>query len=98
VSHPDFGSGGASDTHDIAVVLLEDAPAGITSARLPMAGLLDQLKASHQLRTQIFTVVGYGTAREDKTGGPHGFLDSEGVRMYALQSALNLEKPGCCCR
>jgi secreted trypsin-like serine protease len=92
VSHPDFGTGGASDTHDIAVVLLEDAPAGITPARLPTAGLLDQLRASHQLRTQTFTVVGYGTAREDKTGGPHGFLDSDGVRMYALQSALNLEK------
>ena len=92
VSHPDFGTGGASDTHDIAVVLLEDAPAGITPAQLPTAGLLDQLKATRQLRTQTFTAVGYGTVREDKTGGPHGFLDSDGVRMYALQSALNLEK------
>jgi secreted trypsin-like serine protease len=92
VSHPDFGTGGASDTHDIAVVLLEDAPAGITPAQLPTAGLLDQLKATRQLRTQTFTAVGYGTAREDKTGGPHGFLDADGVRMYALQSALNLEK------
>ena len=91
VSHPEFGTGGASDTHDIAVVLLEQAPAGITPAQLPTAGLLDQLKASHQLRTQTFTAVGYGTVREEKTGGPHGFLDSEGVRMYALQSALNLE-------
>jgi hypothetical protein len=92
VSHPDFGTGGASDPHDIAVVLLEDAPAGITPAQLPTAGLLDQLKATRQLRTQTFTAVGYGTAREDKTGGPHGFLDADGVRMYALQSALNLEK------
>lgn len=81
-----------SDTHDIAVVLLDEAPAGITPAQLPTAGLLDQLKASHQLLTQTFTAVGYGTVREDKTGGPHGFLDSDGVRMYALQSALNLEK------
>jgi secreted trypsin-like serine protease len=92
VSHPEFGTGGASDTHDIAVVLLEQAPIGITPAELPTAGLLDQLKASQQLRTQIFTAVGYGTVREDKTGGPHGFLEAEGVRMYALQSALNLEK------
>ena len=92
VSHPEFGTGGASDTHDIAVVLLEHAPAGITPAQLPTAGLLDQLKASHELRAQTFTAVGYGTVRQDKTGGPHGFLDSEGVRMYALQSALNLEK------
>ena len=63
VSHPEFGTGGASDTHDIAVVLLEQAPAGVTPAQLPTAGLLDQLKASHQLRTQTFTAVGYGTAR-----------------------------------
>jgi secreted trypsin-like serine protease len=92
VAHPDFGTGGASDTHDIAVVLLEEAPAGIAPAQLPTAGLLDQLQASHQLLAQTFTAVGYGTVREDKTGGPHGFLDPEGVRMYALQSALNLEK------
>jgi secreted trypsin-like serine protease len=92
VSHPEFGTGGASDTHDIAVVLLAQAPAGIAPAQLPAAGLLDQLKASQQLRTQTFTAVGYGTVREEKTGGPHGFLEAEGVRMYALQSALNLEK------
>jgi hypothetical protein len=92
VSHPEFGSGGASDTHDIAVVLLARAPAGVTPAQLPTAGLLDQLKTSHQLPSQTFTAVGYGTVREDKTGGPHRFLASEGVRRYALQSALNLEK------
>jgi trypsin len=92
VTHPEFGSGGASDTHDIAVVLLAQAPAGITPAQLPTAELLDQLKAGHQLRTQTFTAVGYGTVRQDKTGGPHGFLPSEGVRSYTLQSALNLEK------
>jgi secreted trypsin-like serine protease len=92
VGHPDFGTGGASDTHDIAVVLLDEAAAGITPAELPTAGLLDQLKASHQLRSQTFTAVGDGTVREEKTGGPHGFLESDGARMYALQSALNLEK------
>ena len=91
VSHPEFGSGGASDTHDIAVVLLAQAPAGITPAQLPTAGLLDQLKTSHQLGSQTFTAVGYGTVREDKTGGPHAFF-FDGIRRYALQSALNLEK------
>lgn len=35
VTNPQFGSGGASDTHDIAVVLLAQAPAGITPAQLP---------------------------------------------------------------
>jgi hypothetical protein len=72
-------------------VLLRQAPAGITPARLPTAGLLDQLKAPHQLDEQTFTAVGYGTVREDKTGGPHS-LFFDGVRRYALQHALNLEK------
>jgi secreted trypsin-like serine protease len=91
VGNPLFGSGGASDTHDIAVVLLAQAPAGVTPARLPTAGLLDQLKAAHQLEDQTFTAVGYGTVREDKTGGPHS-LFFDGVRRYALQHALSLEK------
>jgi secreted trypsin-like serine protease len=91
VTNPEFGSGGASDTHDIAVVLLAQAPAGITPAQLPTAGLLDQLKASHEFDDQTFTAVGYGTVREDKTGGPHA-LFFDGVRRYALQSALTLEK------
>jgi secreted trypsin-like serine protease len=91
VTHPEFGSGGAADTHDIAVVLLQQAPVGITPAQLPTAGLLDELQASHQLRSQTFTAVGYGTVREDKTGGPHAFF-FDAIRRYALQSALNLEK------
>jgi secreted trypsin-like serine protease len=90
VTHPEFGSGGASNPHDIAVVLLEQSP-GIAPAQLPTAGLLDQLKASHQLDDQTFTAVGYGTVREDKRTGPHAFF-FDGIRRYALQSALNLEK------
>jgi secreted trypsin-like serine protease len=91
VTNPEFGAGGASDTHDIAVVLLAQTPAGITPAQLPTAGLLDQLKAAHELDDRTFTAVGYGTVREDKTGGPHS-LFFDGVRRYALQHALNLEK------
>jgi secreted trypsin-like serine protease len=90
VTHPEFGTGGASDPHDIAVVLLERSP-GIAPAVLPAAGLLDRLKANHSLRDRTFTAVGYGTVREDKTGGPHA-LFFDGIRRYALQSALNLEK------
>ena len=91
VTNPLFGSGGASDPHDIAVVLLAQAPAGITPAQLPTAGLLGQLKAAHELDDQTFTAVGYGTVREDKAGGPHS-LFFDGVRRFALQSALNVEK------
>jgi secreted trypsin-like serine protease len=89
VTHPLFGAGGQSDPHDIAVVLLDQAPPA-TPATLPAAGLLDGLTASHQLDDQTFTAVGYGTVREDKTGGPHAFF-FDGIRRFALQSALNLQ-------
>jgi len=81
---------GESGGRDANAAYLEQAP-GITPAQLPTAGLLDQLKASHELDDLTLTAVGYGTVREDKTGGPHS-LFFDGVRRYALQSALNLEK------
>ena len=65
--HPLWGSGGQTDNHDIAVVILDSSP-GITPAELPTAGLLDQLQASHQLRDQTFTTVGYGAVRTDRAG------------------------------
>jgi secreted trypsin-like serine protease len=70
VADPEYGySGqyGESNPHDIAVVLLDQAPP-ITPARLPTAGLLSSL----HLKAQTFTAVGYGRTRVDKTGGPHG--------------------------
>jgi len=93
VSHPEFGApGGGSDIHDIAVILLDSAPAGIEPAQLPTAGLLDDLKAQHALDDETFTAVGYGTVRETKTGGPQGFEPADGVRRFALQTALSLQK------
>ena len=91
-THPLFGSGGASDTHDIAVVVLDKPVTGITPATLPARGLLDRLKAAHQLDDRTFTAVGYGTVRDDKTGGPHGFEDPEGIRRFALQTAQSLQE------
>jgi Trypsin len=93
VTHPDFGfsgPGGVSDPHDLAVVLLERAP-GLTPAELPTEGLLDQLKASHDLRNATFTPVGYGTVREDKTGGPHA-LFFDGIRRFTTQSFKSLQR------
>jgi hypothetical protein len=95
VTNPEFGSGGASDTHDIAVVLLQ-APAGVTPARLPAAGLLDQLKAAHELDDRTFTAVGYGTVREDKTGGPHS-LFFDGVAATPCRARSTSRRLGCCC-
>jgi secreted trypsin-like serine protease len=91
-THPLFGSGGASDTHDIAVIQLDRAATGITPATLPAGGLLDRLQAQHVLDDKTFTAVGYGTVRDDKTGGPQSFEDPEGIRRFALQSALSLQE------
>lgn len=89
VKHPQWGSGGQSDPHDIAVIMLDAAP-GLTPATLPTAGLLDQLKASNQLKDATFTTVGYGNVRDDKTGGPRANQGRDGVRRYALQSFQSL--------
>ncbi len=89
VSHPAYGTGGQNDPHDIAVVLLNTSP-GLEPAQLPTAGLLDRLKARHSLDDRTFTAVGYGTVREDKTGGFKPFF-FDAQRRYALQEALNLE-------
>jgi secreted trypsin-like serine protease len=89
-THPLFASGGANNTFDIAAVVL-DANPGRTPAQLPDVALLDRLKQSGAIKRQTFTAVGYGTVREDKTGGPHA-LFFDGIRRYALQSYLSLEK------
>jgi secreted trypsin-like serine protease len=93
-THPDYGfsgPGGLSNPFDIAVVVLDTAPSGLTPATLPEIGVLDGLKASGAIKRSTFTAVGYGTVREDKTGGPHAFF-FDGIRRYALQSYSSLQK------
>jgi hypothetical protein len=90
-THPSFGfsgPGGLSNPFDMAVVVLDVAP-GIDPADLPSVGLLDRLKAQRALKGRTFTAVGYGTVRDDKTGGPHAF-SFDGIRRYALQSFSHL--------
>ena len=79
---------GESDTHDVAVIVLDQAP-GITPAQLPTAGLLDELKADHVLKDTLFTVVGYGTVRETNRTGFQGILDNL-ERRRADQEFLSL--------
>ena len=81
-------SNGQSDTHDVAVIVLDQAP-GITPAQLPAAGLLDELKAGHVLKDTFFTVVGYGTVRETNRTGFQGILDNL-ERRRADQEFLSL--------
>jgi hypothetical protein len=89
-THPLFGSTGASNPFDIAAVVLDSSP-GITPAVLPEVGLLTGLRADRSIYAKTFTAVGYGTVRDVKTGGPHAFF-FDGIRRYALQSFLSLQK------
>ncbi|MGH2545968.1 MAG: S1 family peptidase [Actinomycetota bacterium] len=91
-THPEFGfsgPGGFSDAHDIAVIELDAPVAGITPAELPTEELLDDLKASKQLKSQTFTAVGYGTVRETRKMAWQSILDNN-ERRFGLQSALAL--------
>lgn len=69
------GGGGQADPADVAVIVLDQSP-GITPARLPTAGLLDQLKDAHLLKQTRFTTVGYGTTRESNKKGPAAIGDN----------------------
>jgi hypothetical protein len=70
------GQYGSSNPGDVAVIVLDEPPPGITPARLPTAGLLDELKAEHTLKDTLFTAVGYGTVRETNRTGPQALLDN----------------------
>jgi secreted trypsin-like serine protease len=83
-----YGQGGADDTHDVAVIVL-DKEVRITPAELPTAGALDELKASGELNDTLFTAVGYGTIRETNRGGFDGILDNT-ERRFAVQQFLSL--------
>jgi secreted trypsin-like serine protease len=80
VTHELFGSGGRSNTYDVAVFLLDRAVTGVTPATLPPAGLLSR----PSVRDDTFVAVGYGTTRETRKQAHQAF----GVgwrRMMATQ-------------
>lgn len=88
--HPDFrGKYGESDRADVAVILLDQMPAGIEPAQLPTIGLLDQLRDQQILQTTKFTVVGYGDVRDTiRTAG--AAIQDNMDRNRADQSYLTL--------
>jgi hypothetical protein len=86
-----FTARGNDDPGDVAVILLDDEPSGITPARLPTAGLLDQLKNDHILNDTLFTAVGYGTVRETNHTGWQALQDNMD-RNRADQEFLSLTK------
>jgi V8-like Glu-specific endopeptidase len=85
-----YGTTGESHPYDIAVIVFDEPVTGIQPAELPTEGLLDQLYASHDLRDQVFTAVGYGTIRNDFTGG-YSTIEDNAKRRYVEQYLLNLE-------
>lgn len=59
-----------SDPNDIAVILLDKVPQGITPAKLPPVGLFDAMKANGTLtQSSTFTAVGYGDGERQHTSG-----------------------------
>ncbi|MEA2190574.1 MAG: hypothetical protein QOI73_695 [Solirubrobacteraceae bacterium] len=75
-----------SDTHDLAVVVLDRAVRGISPATLPNAGSLSSLPS-----TQTFTSVGYGAYQVTNEPGGHQYLYDD-VRMTAT-GTLNATNP-----
>ncbi len=80
---------GNDDPGDVAVIVLDQDPPGITPASLPTAGLLDQLKDDHVLNDTLFTAVGYGTVRDTNHKAWQSILDNVD-RNRADQSFLSL--------
>jgi hypothetical protein len=86
--HPGFGGGGG-DPGDVGVFELDSPGVSMASyGQLPSAGLLDTINK----KTTRFTTVGYGTVRDDKTGGRKSF-ELGTRRKLATQEMLSLTKP-----
>jgi hypothetical protein len=93
VSHPEFRPGTnaqGQNSFDIAVVVFDAPVTGITPARLPTAGLLDQMKAAGTLtQATQFTSVGYGDS--EFVNGPGGQTTTHlQARHYAVGSFNSL--------
>lgn len=78
------------DENDVAVIVLDKAIKHITPAELPPVGLLTDMKTAKELKGLQFVAVGYGTLRDDKSGGPHA-LGGSGERYFAEQTFLALK-------
>lgn len=80
-AHPLYASGGANNTYDVGVVVLDAPVAGVPVAPLPQLGVLDTKAA----KSASYTAVGYGAVRSSKVGGRNS-LGLGWRREYAGQS------------
>jgi hypothetical protein len=93
VTNPGYNQS-QSDPGDIAVLLVQERDTrGITPARLPSAGLLDQLSQHNGLQNAVFEPVGYGLQNRVTGGGQPFFQDRNPVpRMYAFSGFNSLNQ------
>jgi hypothetical protein len=73
---PDARHDAKTQMHDMAVVIFKTAIPGIKPARLPAAGLLDELETGGELKTARFTPVGYGALAEGADGKQLTYTDT----------------------
>ena len=82
-THERFGTGGAANTHDIALFELSSAVTGVAPMRLAPAGYLDQ----REVQGDTFVAVGYGVVRDTHQGAGQSFLP--GWRRLQVEQRLN---------
>ena len=74
LQNPAYNGKPAQNGNDVAVILLDNAPQGITPAALPPVGLLYSMKANKTLtQSSAFTAVGYGDGNRQVGGGQPTF-------------------------
>ncbi|WP_044640712.1 S1 family peptidase [Risungbinella massiliensis] len=89
VTNPNYNQR-QSDPGDIAVVQLDKPVKGIQPAKLPKAGLFDELASKGGLNSQKFTAVGYGVHEaEQQPGGPVHPYDGARWTSVSEFNALN---------
>jgi hypothetical protein len=85
---PGFGHDNAN-LRDYGVVLFEEGTFTGPFVDLPTEGLLDEMKADHELSGTVFDLVGYGTHPEHKQGPPRFSDDGFRYEAQAPFKALN---------
>ena len=79
--------------NDISVVVLDEPVLGVEPARLPSAGMVDELYESGVLRDTLFTNVGYGSQEQAVVPGTGPTFPFTGDRWRSVSTfiALNPE-------
>ncbi|MES2126550.1 MAG: trypsin-like serine protease, partial [Pseudomonadota bacterium] len=75
-----------NDPHDIAVIVFDQAIAGITPARLPTRGLFDTLKSNGLMAGSSYTAVGYGGQERSFDGKGKPVINYEDTREWSVSA------------